>query len=526
MAVATKPEMHVEDLTPRNGVLILYGFGVRVSVERGALITEDGIGTRRRKGQFYRATSGIERLVIIGHSGTISLDALRWLNDIGAAFVQLDSDGDVIIASTSRELNDARLRRSQAFAATNRIGLEIVQDLLRAKLEAQRDVLKQFENTSEQQADIERQTEALASCSDSRTLMTVEAQAAVSYWRGWKAASIRFARNDNARIPEYWKAFETRRSPISGASRLASKPINAMLNYLYGILETEVRLAILAIGLDPGMALLHSDLKSRDSFVFDVIEPLRPMIDGYLLELLKKRTFKAKDFHETRQGVVRIMPDLAKVFAEFGPEISKLVRPTVEQIALRLAEATSTPFIVPTLLTQSNRSAGRDEVRQRSRRSNDPRPISANSACIECGLVLDGPNRRYCEECLPEHLEQQAVTLSTTGRERLQELRAQGVDPSTDSKANEKRRQIMTQRRRDETAWNAANPESRVDSEWFNREIVPALQTMSLGGISKATGLSQQYCSLIRRGLKVPHPRHIEAFQKLVQRDVAATMKS
>lgn len=52
-----------------------------------------------------------------------------------------------------------------------------------------------------------------------------------------------------------------------------------------------MRLAILTIGLDPGMGILHADQKSRDSFVFDVIEPLRPVVDGQLLGILERRTF-------------------------------------------------------------------------------------------------------------------------------------------------------------------------------------------------------------------------------------------
>jgi CRISPR-associated endonuclease Cas1 len=518
MAVAIKHQAPIEEITLQKGVLVLTGFGVNVSVERGALIVEDGIGTHRRRGQFYRATSEIERLVIIGHSGTVSLDALRWLNDVGAAFVQLDSDGKVIIASTSRELNDARLRRSQALAATTTVGLNIVQDLLRAKLEAQRDVLKQFESTEEQQTEIENRIEALASCTDPRALMVAEAQAAASYWNGWRAVQIRFARRDQARIPEHWKSFETRRSPISGSSRLSGTPINSMLNYLYGILETEVRLAILTIGLDPGMALLHSDLKSRDSFVFDVIEPLRPLMDGYLLELLSKRLFQISDFHETRQGVIRIMPDLVTVFAEFGPETAKLVRPVVEQVALRLAESNSRPFIIPTLLTQSNRSSGRDLIRQQPKRENKPEPISKRKACIECGTILADADRHYCDDCLPEHMDKQAEVFSTSGRARLQELRSQGNDPSTGPEANAKRRAIMTQRRKDEIEWNALNPDQTVDEEWFKTTVIPVLQSMSLSQISGETGLSQQYCSLIKRGLKIPHPRHKEAFQNMLSK--------
>lgn len=64
-----------------------------------------------------------------------------------------------------------------------------------------------------------------------------------------------------------------------------------LLNYRYGILAAEVRVAILTIGLDPGMGVMHADQKSRNSFVFDVIEPLRPVVDGQLLGILERRTF-------------------------------------------------------------------------------------------------------------------------------------------------------------------------------------------------------------------------------------------
>ncbi len=41
----------------------------------------------------------------------------------------------------------------------------------------------------------------------------------------------------------------------------------------------------------------------------------------------------------------------------------------------------------------------------------------------------------------------------------------------------------------------------------FKREILPMLQDVSLGMMAKATGLSEQDCSLIRRGGYVPHGR-------------------
>ena len=107
-------------LRPRNGLLFVGGYGIRVVVEGGHLVVEDGIGGMRRRGRFARACAGIKRLVVVGHSGIISLEALRWLSDIGAAFVKIDSDGNLIAAIAPSGLDDARLRRAQALAFENR----------------------------------------------------------------------------------------------------------------------------------------------------------------------------------------------------------------------------------------------------------------------------------------------------------------------------------------------------------------------------------------------------------------------
>src|SRR5271166_3982053 len=86
-------------LQPRNGVLVLWGYGIRIAVERGHLDVDDGIGSDRRRGRFTRAKPGFSRLVIIGHSGLVSLEALRWLHDVGIAVVQIDNDCEVIVAA-------------------------------------------------------------------------------------------------------------------------------------------------------------------------------------------------------------------------------------------------------------------------------------------------------------------------------------------------------------------------------------------------------------------------------------------
>src|SRR5713226_4071318 len=114
----------------RNGVLVLDGYGLRVAVERRHLQMSDGICDERRSGRLSRATAGLKRLVVLGHTGFVTLEALRWLNDVGAAFVQIDADARVVVASSPAGLDDAQLRRAQALALNNGAGMKVARDLV------------------------------------------------------------------------------------------------------------------------------------------------------------------------------------------------------------------------------------------------------------------------------------------------------------------------------------------------------------------------------------------------------------
>ena len=77
-------------MKPRCGVLALSGYGLRIAVERGHLTVSDGAGRSRRHGRFSRVTPELKRVVILGTAGTVTLDALHWLTEIGAHVVQLN----------------------------------------------------------------------------------------------------------------------------------------------------------------------------------------------------------------------------------------------------------------------------------------------------------------------------------------------------------------------------------------------------------------------------------------------------
>jgi hypothetical protein len=92
--------------------------------------------------------------------------------------------------------------------------------------------------------------------------------------------------------------------------RDATDPFNAILNFCYTLLEVETRIACDAVGLDPDLGLLHTDDRLRESFIYDLLEPLRAKADVWALELLHKEKLHPTMFHELRADIVRRDPKL------------------------------------------------------------------------------------------------------------------------------------------------------------------------------------------------------------------------
>jgi len=174
--------------------------------------------------------------------------------------------------------------------------------------------------------------EALAAVEGAASIAEVlvaESTAALSYWECWATIPVRFHHRDADRVREHWQEFGTRSSPVSRTKRYAANPANALLNYLYALLEAETTLALHAAGLDPALGIWHTDESNRDSLTLDVMEAVRPVVDRYVLDLLQATTFRAGDFHETRTGSCRILPPLTHRLADVMPALAAAVEPIV-----------------------------------------------------------------------------------------------------------------------------------------------------------------------------------------------------
>lgn len=323
MAATQTVPQHSKDcnftpIAPQRGVITLFGYGVSLRVDRGHLIMEDGVGPNRRYGRFARIGREIKRVVVIGANGAVSLAAIRWLADQDAAFVMLERNGKVLVTTGPVNPSDCRLRRAQSLAHESGTALKIARELIIQKLVGQEQVLKKFfkEPPSLDVLSAARKSVAKATTNDQIRLW--EANGALSYWRTMREMPVRFSESDSQKIPEHWMRFGSRVSPLTNSPRLAVTPAQAILNYVYAILESESRLALAALGLDPGLGVLHNDLRSRDSLASDLMEPVRPKVDALVLNLLSSEQLRREWFFEQRNGNCRLMASFAATLSASG----------------------------------------------------------------------------------------------------------------------------------------------------------------------------------------------------------------
>ncbi len=526
-------------LQVRAGVLVADGYGISLRVLYGKLRVEDGIGPRRRSIALDRTGSGLERLVLLGKSGTITLESLAWLRAIGAALVHLSPDGHVLTHSVPFGYDGHPIRRSQALAAANGLAVDLARDLIRQKLDGQRANLARRRVADLRGFDAMRESLDTASTIDEVRLC--EAKVAAVYWNAWSNVQVRLRSRDLSRVPVPWTRYETRKSTLTGGPRAATNPVNALLNYVYSLLESESRLALLSAGLDPTLGVLHADQRNRDSFALDAMEPIRPAVDAFVLDLLEERVLTSRDFVEQPNGICRVRAPLTHDLALTLPRWRQLMVPIVAHLgqAFRgaLGRAAAPIDALPRTTSRITAKPARvaSPLVATPRKQRQPRPYASKAwsaprpetlalvptACAACGKPVLKRRRRHCDACIPGVRAEHAKRIVAVAHKALAERAAEGDDPRNSREANRKRGLANAKQHRQNRQWMHEQRDDGRDEAWFLREVVTKLDSFPLSAIARATGLSLAACSRIRSATQLPHRRHWNALVELASRSQA-----
>jgi CRISPR-associated endonuclease Cas1 len=489
-----------EPIQIHSGIATLYGYPISINVEQGHLILEDGVGPKRRRSRLARVGHQLRRVVVIGADGQVSLAALRWLADQKVSFSLLNRDGKVLAVTGPVGPSDARLRRSQSLAHQSGKAVEISRELISRKLEEQERLARGTLKDLEVGDSIASFRSTLSTAHSVQAIRQIESQAAQAYWSLWRNIPVNFPTADLHRVPEHWRTFGTRKSPLTGSPRLAVNPANAMLNYMYALLESEARLAAVALGLDPGIGFLHVDTDSRDSLVYDLVEPIRPRVDEFLAEWITTEPLKREWFFEQRDGNCRLMAPFAERLSGTIPAWRQSLAPIAEWVSRVLWSTFRHHGRRPaTHLTQDHRRYAKGKPLLRI--SKLPR---ASHLCRTCGLKLTR-GRQLCSVCNVAVTRQAMIKAAEKGR-----LLAH--TPEAEKKRSENRRRNITAQK----AWQPSELPSWLDQRTYTQRILPRLSTVNVSAIQLAMRVSKAYAADIRSGKRVPHPRHWQSLSKLV----------
>jgi CRISPR-associated protein Cas1 len=221
----------------------------------------------------------LEQVLVTGRGIGLSADAIRACCKTGVPIYFVDGRGRPYAALYAAGLTGTVLtRREQLMAYTDRRGLELALSFARGKINNQAGFLR-YTAKYRQETDPELYRE-LRWCADEvrdhleelrhlkgntveevrAQLLSAEGRAAKKYWSALKQL-----------LPEQygWPGRE---------GRGAKDPVNAALNYGYGILYGQVERALVLAGLDPYGGFIHVDRPGKPSLVLDLIEEFRQVV--------------------------------------------------------------------------------------------------------------------------------------------------------------------------------------------------------------------------------------------------------
>lgn len=301
--------------------LIICGHGARLQIDRGTLFVKNGFThfpQSQEEFRYFRGDPDLpNRIIIVDASGSISFDVLSWLGEQEIPLIKINWQGDVINIANANYAADPKLVQAQYKSLENESGLRQFQNLIVQKFKNSVLTLQTLTDSPDKLAAIEFLKSEIIELSGKSVLpgdklLGIEGLAAALYFAAWRGIPIKWKLSRRALIPNDWHKIGGRRSAIGKSNRNARHPVNAMLNYAYAVLHSQVKLQIISEGLDPTIGVSHSVGKYRDALVLDRMEPLRPLADGLVLGLVLKETLSPGDFTISKEGFCRLNLQLVK----------------------------------------------------------------------------------------------------------------------------------------------------------------------------------------------------------------------
>jgi CRISP-associated protein Cas1 len=281
--------------------LLISGFGNHISIDKRRLVIINKLDNY--KFEFYPHQIPYDSIIIDGHTGNITFEAMRWLIKHDVSLVFLNWNGNLLSVTLPKEPASANLKIKQYAAysdpAKKRLIAEtIVKEKVKHSISLLTELSKYYP---------EVKPTAFKERTIAESVLTYEGNMAIAYWH-------EIGKVFNKLAPEF--RFTDRNGRRHSWNMNASDPINALLNYGYAILEAEVLRDVNAIGLDSSIGFLHELKDGRASLIFDLMELYRWIVDLSVIQLLEEKKLKTSSFIVTEGYNIRLREATAKMLIE------------------------------------------------------------------------------------------------------------------------------------------------------------------------------------------------------------------
>jgi CRISPR-associated protein Cas1 len=340
----SEPKISRRIRDPEASSLILTGHGLSLRVEKRSLVVRDGnthYPARQRTWRFFPGALDVPpSIVILDGSGDITLDAIDWLATQRIPLIRLRWNGRFasVLTSGGQAADAIKVDWQQKTRDDPQARLAFAVKLIGKKAENSLQTLDEYLPPSPLRdracANLAVRAKMLKQ-NPPRTfssLLGFEGSIAGDYYRVWTGIPLKWKALKRHPIPEDWNKYRSRvalrdgirlHSDGGGYNRGATHPVNAMLNYAYTVLISRIQIRLVADGYDPTLGIMHQKKQFRrmsPAFALDHMEPMRPVVDRAVLQLINETTFTGADFAIQNDGVCRMNPQLARRVAQLAME--------------------------------------------------------------------------------------------------------------------------------------------------------------------------------------------------------------
>ena len=250
----------------------------------------------------------LEGIVSFGYRGT-SPALMGACVEKNISLCYLTPQGKFLARVTGKIKGNVVLRQQQFLSSCDeKISLDIAKNCILGKVYNARWILERAIRDHPMQIDVEAVKSSSVKLKE--FLEYIQNANSIEQLRGYEgeAASIYFGVFDEL-ILQQKKDFQfhgrNRRPPLDN--------VNAMLSFVYTLLNNQITSALEVVGLHPYVGFMHTDRPGRTSLSLDLIEELRAvMADRFVLSLINKKIVNGKNFTQKENGAVLMDFDTRK----------------------------------------------------------------------------------------------------------------------------------------------------------------------------------------------------------------------